>query len=128
MNILYVFLGAGIGGVCRYLIFLMASKVNCQLPVGTMVVNIVGCFLAGVVLFFALSNLLAQTVSIFLVIGILGGFTTFSAFSIETCMLFRDGQIFLALCNIFISLGNIVVTYIGYLFMQKIFNIFTMMR
>jgi len=123
MNILYVFLGAGIGGILRYWIILLANKINCQLPLGTITVNMLGCFFAGIVLFFVLSDFFSQTVSIFFIVGILGGFTTFSAFSIETFMFFQKGQMFLMLCNILISFGNIFMTYLGYLFTQKMFNL-----
>lgn len=88
--------GSFIGGVLRYLMQLMFSKFySGSIPVGTLVVNIIGSFLIGVI--FALSeksDIISQETKIFLAVGICGGFTTFSSFSIENLFLLRDGQYF----------------------------------
>lgn len=88
--------GSFIGGVLRYLMQLMFSKFySGSIPVGTLVVNIIGSFLIGVI--FALSeksDIISQETKIFLAVGICGGFTTFSSFSIENLLLLRDGQYF----------------------------------
>lgn len=88
--------GSFIGGVLRYLMQLMFSKFySGSIPMGTLVVNIIGSFLIGVI--FALSeksDIISQETKIFLAVGICGGFTTFSSFSIENLFLLRDGQYF----------------------------------
>lgn len=88
--------GSFIGGVLRYLTQLMFSKFySGSIPMGTLVVNIIGSFLIGVI--FALSeksDIISQETKIFLAVGICGGFTTFSSFSIENLFLLRDGQYF----------------------------------
>lgn len=86
--------GSFIGGILRYLTQLLFSKFfPGSFPVGTLVVNIIGSFLIGVI--FSLSeksDIISQESKIFLAVGICGGFTTFSSFSIENLFLLRDGQ------------------------------------
>ena len=119
MNIMYVFLGAGIGGVLRYTISLLCNKTTATLPFGTILVNIAGCFLAGAVLFFFAKNNLQENLKLFLVIGLLGGFTTFSAFGMETVSLLQNNQIGLAATNILLSFSGLFFTYAGYMLAQK---------
>lgn len=103
--------GSFIGGVLRYLTQLMFSKFySGSIPMGTLVVNIIGSFLIGVI--FALSeksDIISQETKIFLAVGICGGFTTFSSFSIENLFLLRDGQyfhmVFYTLLSVFLGLS-----------------------
>ncbi len=88
-------IGAGsfIGGVLRYLLSnLIHTKSLTHFPVGTLTVNIIGCFIIGVIFGFTEKANLNQEWRLFLATGIVGGFTTFSAFSIETIAMLRDGQ------------------------------------
>lgn len=109
--ILFAGSGSFIGGVLRYLTQLMFSKFySGSIPMGTLVVNIIGSFLIGVI--FALSeksDIISQETKIFLAVGICGGFTTFSSFSIENLFLLRDGQYFqmilYTLLSVFIGLS-----------------------
>lgn len=97
-----------IGTLARYgLTSLVARRLGDTFPVGTLVVNIVGCFLAGF-LFYLLNERItvsevARTAILF---GFLGGFTTFSAYGLQTINLFREGSMTLAL--VYILLSNIV--------------------
>ena len=76
-------------------------------PWGTLVVNILGCFLIGIVMCFVQERqLLGPESRVVIVVGLLGGFTTFSAFGYETVALVRGGEFVLALLNI---LGNVFV-------------------
>lgn len=106
-NYLLVFVGGGIGASARYWIQgLVHQKWGTDFPTGTLLVNIAGCFLIG----FLMSTLedrfvLYPSLRIFLTIGILGGFTTFSTFSFETMAMLRDGEVFYATANIFLSVG-----------------------
>lgn len=119
LNTLLIFFGAGLGGVCRYYI---SNGVCClvgrQFPYGTLVVNASGSFLMG--LLFALIvkrfNPLEPQLRALLAIGFLGGYTTFSSFSIETLGLLESGEWSSALLNILLSiLLCIVLTWIGLL-------------
>lgn len=107
INTLLIFLGAGLGGVFRYWvsnwIYWLLGR---QFPYGTFFVNATGCFLMG--LFFVLIlerfDAVGQQLRSLLLIGFLGGYTTFSSFSIETLNLFESGDWFSASLNILLSI------------------------
>jgi fluoride exporter len=105
-NYLIVFAGGGIGAVARYwLSGLVYQRLGSGFPSGTLMVNILGCFLIGILMsVFEERFVLYPSLRIFLTIGILGGFTTFSSFSFETVALLRDGEIFYASANVLLSL------------------------
>jgi len=105
-NTILIFIGAGLGGVFRYWIsngiyFLLVR----QFPYGTLIVNISGCFLMGLLFVLILERFanIGPQLRALLLIGFLGGYTTFSSFSIETVGLFENGNWFSALINIFLS-------------------------
>ena len=88
-------IGAGsfIGGVFRYLLsLLIQAKTIAHFPLGTLTVNIIGCFFIGIVFGFFDKGQISHEWKLFLATGVLGGFTTFSAFSNETFVLFREGH------------------------------------
>ena len=89
MLYLIVFLGAGIGGALRHGVNVGSAKLfGYGFPLGTMIVNVVGSFMMGLLAgYFAFRPGIAQHVRLFLTTGILGGFTTFSAFSLDTALL-----------------------------------------
>ena len=89
MLYLIVFVGAGIGGALRHGVNVGASRLfGFGFPFGTMIVNVAGSFLMGLLAgYFAFRPGLSQHVRLFLTTGILGGFTTFSAFSLDTALL-----------------------------------------
>lgn len=92
MSYLIVFFGAGVGGVLRHGVNVLAPRVGVALPYGTLFVNVVGSFLAGLVLgYLASRGDAAQAWRLFLITGVLGGFTTFSAFSLDVVLLFERG-------------------------------------
>ena len=93
MNWLLVALGGAIGAVFRYGLGSYFIKSSSTFPWATWCINLLGCFLAGV--FFAFSQqypTLQNNARLFLMVGILGGFTTFSSFGLETFNLLREGQ------------------------------------
>jgi len=98
MNYLIVFLGAGIGGAGRYGVNVLAARlVGTAFPAGTLVINVLGCLLMGLIAgFFAFRGHLPQEARLFLTTGILGGFTTFSAFSLDAALLWERGEAGLA--------------------------------
>lgn len=106
-KIAVVMLGAALGGAARYLLAtLIAERIGGRFPWGTFTVNITGCFLIGLI-----STIIAGRTDdpvlwrLFLVTGILGGYTTFSAFGWETMQLSREGDIFMAFAN---ALGSVI--------------------
>ena len=88
-------IGAGgfIGIICRYLVQqFIQNKLVSTFPYGTLGVNITGCFLIGLILALSLKGYVTNDWRLFLVTGICGGYTTFSAFSMESVALFRSGE------------------------------------
>jgi CrcB protein len=109
---LVVLAGAGLGGLTRYVAgtWIMA-KYGGRFPLGTFVINITGAFLIGV-----LMTVLTQRFHphpnwrLFIVVGFLGGYTTFSSFEYETYQAMRDGERWLGL--IYVA-GSVVLGYLG---------------
>lgn len=95
-----VFLGAGIGGVLRHGVNLVSLKwLGASFPYGTMAINILGSGLMGLIagwLAFKAGEGWSQHARLFLTTGILGGFTTFSAFSLDAVLLWERGEAMLA--------------------------------
>ena len=116
MNGTLVFLGGGIGAFARYwLQGLIYRLFGTTFPYGTVSVNVIGCFLIGVLLFGLEDRfLLSPSLRLFLTIGVLGGFTTFSSFSFETIALARDGELLVAGLNIIANVALcLTATYVG---------------
>ena len=109
MNYLIVFLGAGIGGAGRHGVNVLAARlVGTAFPAGTLVINVLGCLLMGLIAgFFAFRGQLPQEARLFLTTGILGGFTTFSAFSLDAVLLWERGEAMLAA---FYVLGSVALS------------------
>ncbi|MES2327210.1 MAG: fluoride efflux transporter CrcB [Pseudomonadota bacterium] len=89
MLYLIVFLGAGLGGALRHGVNVGAARLfGFGFPFGTLIVNVLGSFLMGLLAgYFAFRPGIAQHARLFLTTGFLGGFTTFSAFSLDTALL-----------------------------------------
>ena len=104
IKILYIALGGSIGSILRFL-FSNFCKVYFPLfPIGTLAVNVLGSFFIGVFVSYLNNKEVSEIiVRYFFIIGILGSFTTFSAFSIETINLIESGEILKAGLNILFS-------------------------
>jgi fluoride exporter len=102
-----VFVGSGIGGMARHGVGLIALRLFGQnFPIGTLAINIVGSFLIGIVAeYWAVKSGLPQSARLFLTTGIMGGFTTFSAFSLETALLWERGQLLFAAAYVTATVG-----------------------
>lgn len=106
MHLFYVFIGGGLGAVCRYLATTaIGARFGMMFPFGTLFVNTLGSFLMALIMGFLLSmvkanNLLSEPLRLLLTVGFLGGFTTFSSFSMETLTLLRSGSVIVAIANI----------------------------
>ncbi|GGE36641.1 fluoride efflux transporter CrcB [Actibacterium pelagium] len=106
-TVLQVALGGALGASSRYLTGVAAVRLLGQgFPFGTLIVNVVGSFLMGL-LFVVLTERGQQGAMPFLLTGVLGGFTTFSAFSLDAMTLFQKGQVGLALVYV---LASVVVS------------------
>jgi len=106
---LWIAVGSAIGGLGRYLVGgWVARFAGSSFPWGTLIVNIVGCMFIG---WFATATgpggrmMVSPQTRLFVMVGICGGFTTFSAFSLETLNLLRDGETARAMANIGLSVG-----------------------
>jgi CrcB protein len=111
-----VMLGGSLGAASRYGIGLLAAKTwGTQFPWGTLTVNLIGCFLIGLI--FALANrvhLLTPDMRLLLITGFLGALTTFSSFSLETVNAARAGLALQPLVNILVNnLGGLALTFVG---------------
>jgi CrcB protein len=113
---LWVCFAGAVGTGARYLIGSWAlSRFGHGFPFGTLIVNLVGCLLMGVVVELALRGTLASAdLRMILTTGFLGGLTTYSAFNQETARLFRDGTSPLALANVAVTvLGCLLASWLG---------------
>lgn len=103
IKLLLIGTGGFLGSVLRYLVSgsVQAASQSVAFPYGTLAVNVIGCFFIGFLSELAESrSLFSPDTRAFLVVGILGGFTTFSAFGNETMNLLRDGERTLAMMNV----------------------------
>ena len=106
-KILLVGLGGALGSVLRYLVsgFVQNASNSISFPFGTLAVNVIGCFVIGVLSYLAdVRGVLTPEMRALLVVGVLGGFTTFSSFGNETMALVRDGEMGYAFANVAASL------------------------
>ena len=125
-NALWIFVGGGLGSLARWgFSGLIARTVGETFPWGTLVVNITGSFIIG--LFFTLTDsggrwLVSGSFRVFFMLGICGGYTTFSSFSLQTLNLAEDGEWFkagancvlsVALCLIGVWLGHLLASTIN---------------
>lgn len=123
MNVLLVAAGGAIGAAARYLAGLwLAAWLGPGFPWGTFFVNVTGSFLIGIVLILVEGGSLPAGARLFLAVGIMGGYTTFSSYSYETLGLITDGEIVKALVYVFgqlllgfggVYLGVVVGRFLG---------------
>jgi CrcB protein len=115
---LIVFIGAGIGGMARHGVNVAAMKTGIAFPWGTLTVNVTGSFLMGLLIgWLTFKGELSQTWRLFAATGILGGYTTFSSFSLDSAVLWERGAVLQA--GIYV-LGSVALS-IAALFLGLIF-------
>jgi CrcB protein len=120
-NYFWVALGGGLGSMARYWMTQAVTRIVGEtFPWGTLLINILGSFVIGWFFTFTLPHgpwPASEGIRLFVMVGICGGFTTFSAFSIQTFNLLRDGEILLAFTYIVASvLLCVAATLIGHQF------------
>lgn len=92
MNCMIVGLGGALGAVLRYLITLIPVNPENGFPLKTFLINVIGSFVIGMVAALTAKNLMDERLSLFLRVGVCGGFTTFSSFALETEGLMTKGS------------------------------------
>ena len=121
LNCLIVTLGGGIGACLRYLIGLIPLKEPLTFPIKTLFINLLGCFVIGLIATLATKTTsLSPRTILFIKTGLCGGFTTFSTFALETETLIRNGHIGLAILYVALSvIAGVALTFVGQLIVGK---------
>lgn len=117
-ELLFVGLGGFLGSITRYKVsgYFLHELSQHKFPWGTFFVNIVGCFLIGILGgLIEKEHFFSPHLRLLLITGILGGFTTFSAFGLETIYLFKRGEILIAISNVVFSVVvGLLLTWLGF--------------
>jgi len=114
MQILYVAIGGAIGAIARYLLGLLMHNNAGQVLSSTTVVNLTGCFVMGLIFEIFRHNLIHNDLRIFICVGILGAFTTFSAFSQEAIYLLEKQEVLKFTAYISLNLiGSLLAAFLG---------------
>jgi CrcB protein len=116
IQVLFVAVAGAIGSLCRWGIGRLAVRLfGPDFPYGTLIVNIIGCFLIGLIMHIAITtDKLSPTARLTLTVGFLGALTTFSSFSYETVMLIEQARWTAAGCNIATNLvTGLAATFAG---------------
>ena len=118
MSLLYIALGGGLGAILRFLLTeYVNNNISNLIPLGTLFVNVLGCFVIGCIAGFIASK--SSPIYFFFVIGFLGSFTTMSAFSIQTFELLTTDTINGIIYVILTFSFTILATYLGLMVFSK---------
>jgi CrcB protein len=112
MNYLLVFIGGGLGSTLRHAINMLSARtLGTNFPWGTFIINVTGSTVMGLIAgYLALRGEASQPWRLFLMTGILGGYTTFSAFSLDAGLLYERGETGLALAYVG---GSVALAIVG---------------
>ena len=111
--LLFIAAGGAMGAVGRYAVMVGASQwLGVGFPYGTVIINVVGSFLLGALIeVMALTWSASEEMQVFLVVGVLGAFTTFSTFSMDTVVLMQRGE--LSIAALYVA-GSVILTVAGF--------------
>ena len=116
--ILAIFIGGGLGSVARFGVSVFGSNFfDTKFPIGTLLANLLSCIILGVIVGFFSEKIQSESIKAFLLLGFCGGFSTFSTFSFETFNLMKNGNFWLAVANVLISV--VAGLFILYLLVHK---------
>lgn len=117
-GILLVALGGAVGSVARFKLsgYVLHHTIDWRFPAGTFAVNVLGCLVAGILAGLAEKyEFFPADMRLLLFTGLLGGFTTFSAFGLETMFLMQRGQAWIAMLNIVLSIvAGLAALWLGF--------------
>ena len=103
-TILYIAIGGALGALLRYVFGLVFKpEYHAAFPIHTFLINTIGCLLIGIVFSYTIINGQDQTLQFFIITGVLGGFTTFSSYTMETVYLFQNREAFRGFLYVFLS-------------------------
>lgn len=111
--VLMVFIGGGLGSLLRYALSLALVPWSQKFPYATLTANVLSCVLLGFLIGITTKNALSTEMKLFLMVGLCGGFSTFSTFSAESYQLFNTGTSFLALVYMGVSFFICLVAIYG---------------
>ncbi len=120
MSIFYIAFGGAIGSLARYLMGVFLQNTKSGFPLSTLLVNVIGSFAIGII-FYILKDTNNENLKAFIIVGFLGGFTTFSAFSIDALNLIIERQYFTSMLYISMTLiFSLSAVLLGFLFVRLI--------
>ena len=119
-----VALGGAIGAMLRYGVVLSSARIlGAGFPMGTMIVNVAGSFIMGIMAILLMERMQGSALIPFVMVGILGGFTTFSSFSLDAMILLEKGKMAAAASYVFGSVGlSIIALFTGFFFARSIWG------
>ena len=120
MTFFLVFLGGGLGSVCRYFIsFYLNAK---SFPWATLIVNAIGALIMGICIFFVIQKMMSLDKKALIMVGFLGGFTTFSSFGSEVFFMLRNSEFLKASFYVIISNFSVILfCFLGFFITKLIF-------
>ena len=127
LNLILVIIGGGIGSAARFGLSTWVNQfmqVKSIFPYGTLTVNLAGSFLAGLIWGLSTESTMKPETRIFLLVGFMGGFTTFSSYALESYNLFNNGEIKNALINILVNnIGSLMLVIAGVILAKYILKL-----
>lgn len=122
LKYILLFVGGGTGATIRYLLSLFLNRLTeSSLPIGTFIVNMLGSFIIGFLYGMLETEKISEEAKLFMFVGFLGGFTTFSSFMLENLNLLRDKEIIYAAGYILLSnILGLICVFAGFMFSKLI--------